>query len=227
MVWLLGGLATVAVAALIGIWAFVLPRNDAASPNGAVANNLPNAGQQTAPKDQTAKTEKTLTTEPTPKKEQSLTKEQALKQEEEKLKQAVEQHLGKGKGSFNPAGVEACIDLAVLYLDQDRPGEAEALFKRMAGDHKAPSAYHFVGLLGQAVTDAIKEDDAGSKSKFNELYHSKTAKDKRVEILNTYLKKKPQFEQWVAEADVHDLRKSGAPKTSFPKIFKKNPFKKS
>jgi len=86
----------------------------------------------------------------------------AVNDEEENLKKTVERYLSKASPS--PAGVEVCIDLAVLYLDHDKLHEAEALFKRRSAEHKPPSAYYFVGTLGRAVVDSINKDDAASKA---------------------------------------------------------------
>ena len=124
----------------------------------------------------------------------------------EALKQTVEQVLKEN--SLKPGGVDACIELATIYLDQQKTDEAEKLFKRM-DDRKAPSNYHFVGRLGLAVTEAIHGNDKASHAKFMELFDSK-AKDNRTQILNDYLKKNPDFAAWVNEADAHNVR-SGAP----------------
>jgi hypothetical protein len=118
------------------------------------------------------------------------------------LKDTVEQYLKET--SPNPAGVEACIDLAVLYLDQKKIGEAEALFKRMA-ERRPPSSYYLVGRLGLGLIDALNNDDKAARSKFTELFDAK-AKDNRVTILNDYLTKKPEFAAWVNEADSHNVR---------------------
>ena len=44
---------------------------------------------------------------------------------------------------------------------------------RAHGPARSPSAYHFVGRLGLAVTDALKKDDRDSHAKFAELFDSK------------------------------------------------------
>jgi serine/threonine-protein kinase len=128
----------------------------------------------------------------------------ALKKQEreEALRKAVEQHLKEA--APNPAGVEACIELGVLYLDQNRAGEAEALFRRM-DERRAPSAYHFVGRLGLAVTDALKNDHRASHAKLVELFDPRS-RDNRVQTLNDYLSKSPELARWVNEADDHNVR---------------------
>ncbi len=129
-----------------------------------------------------------------------------------------------------PTGVESCIDLAVMYLDKKQTAEAEALFKRMT-ERQAPSTYYFVGRLGLAVTDAVNNDDKAARSKFTELFQSKT-KDNRSQILKDVLNKNPDFAAWVNEADVHNIRAGVAPAGPFPprKTFfrptGKQPFRK-
>src|SRR5262249_52549023 len=114
----------------------------------------------------------------------------------ETLKKAAARHLADK--SPNPAGVEDCIDLGVLYLEQHSIREARELFAHMH-ERRPPSAYHFVGLLGLAVTDALESKNRESRSKFTSLFDSKS-RDNRIQILNDYLTKKPEFAKWVNEA---------------------------
>ena len=134
----------------------------------------------------------------------------AQQEHEESLKELVEEHL-KDK-SPNPGGVEDCIDLGVLYLKQNKVPEAEALFARM--DQRRSPSYHFVGRLGLAVTDALKDDEAASHAKFKELFDPKS-RDNRVQILNDYLKNNPEFAEWVDGADSQNVR-NGVPQTPRP-----------
>ena len=136
----------------------------------------------------------------------------------EALRLAVEQHLKEFPGK--PAGVDACIDLAVLYLEQNKTQEAEALFRRMT-ERKPPSSYYFVGRLGLAVTDAANNNDKASHAKFKELFDGKS-KDNRVQVLNDYLTRSPDFAAWVNEADTHNVRKGGGVDLGgFPKTFRR------
>ncbi|MBI2803362.1 MAG: serine/threonine protein kinase [Planctomycetes bacterium] len=141
------------------------------------------------------------------------------------LKVKVDQVLNEK--SPQPSGVESCIDLAVLYLERKKTGEAEALFNRMT-ERRPPSAYYFVGRLGLAVTDGLKNDSKASQAKFKELFQSK-AKDNRAQILNDYLTKNPEFAGWVNEADSSNVRNGGQVR-SFPKTgrwpMRKSPFRK-
>ena len=133
----------------------------------------------------------------------------------EALKQTVEDHLKENPSK--PGGVDSCIDLAVLYLEQKKTREAEALFKRMC-ERKAPSSYYFVGRLGLAVTDALHKDSRASHVKFVELFESK-AKDNRVTILNDVLIRKPEFAAWVNEADSRNVRNGVIVASPLPKTF--------
>ena len=140
------------------------------------------------------------------------------------LMNTVAQYL-KGNGPKS-GGVEACIDLGVHYLDQQKAGPAEALFRRMTEHRPPPSSCYLVGRLGLAVTDAMNGDDKASRSKFMELFDPK-AKDNRVMILNDYLTKKPEFAAWVNEADSHNIRGGGdASSKSFRRPVGKFPFRK-
>ena len=91
----------------------------------------------------------------------------AVKKREDDLKKAredglrgVAEHHLKESGP-NPAGVDACIELGVFYLEENRVGDAEALFQRMR-ERRAQAGYHFVGRLGLALTDAVKGDERGA-----------------------------------------------------------------
>lgn len=125
---------------------------------------------------------------------------------EESLRKVVDQHLSEA--TPNPAGVEFCIELGVLYLNQHKVADAEALFKRM-DERKPPSAYHFLGRLGLAITDALKSNYRSSQGKFIELFDSKS-RDNRIQIINEYLAKNPDFEKWVNEADSKNVRNGGS-----------------
>jgi serine/threonine protein kinase len=148
------------------------------------------------------------------------------REREDSLRKVVEQHLKES--SPNPNGVEACIDLSVLYLEQNKVSEAESLFKRM-DERRAPSSYHYVGRLGLAVTDALTNNARASHAKFTELFDSKS-KDNRVQVLNDYLTKNPEFAKWVNEADSHNVR-NGVSESSIPQGLRrfpsKPPFKRS
>ena len=139
---------------------------------------------------------------------------------EDSLKKVVEQYLKES--SPNPNGVEACIDLGVLYLDQNKVSEAESLFKRM-DERRPPSSYHYVGRLGLAVTDGLKNNARASHAKFTELFDSKS-KDNRVQVLNDYLTKNPDFAKWVNEADSHNVR-NGVSESSIPQGIRRFPTK--
>jgi serine/threonine-protein kinase len=138
---------------------------------------------------------------------------------EESLKKLVEQHLADV--SPKPAGVEDCIALGVLYLDQNKVGDAAALFKRM-DDRRPPSAYHYVGRLGLAVTDGLANNSRASHAKFTELFDPKS-KDNRAQILNDYLAKNPDFARWVNEADSSNVR-NGVTESALPQGLKRPPF---
>jgi len=145
------------------------------------------------------------------------------------LEQAVARHLAEK--SPNPNGVDDCIDLGVLYLDQNSIREAKELFARM-DERRPPSSYHFVGRLGLAVTDALETKYRDSHAKFAALFDPKS-RDNRVQVLNDYLAKKPEFAKWVNEADSHNVR-NGASGSSFSEKMRRftggkslSPFKKS
>ena len=133
-------------------------------------------------------------------------------EKEETLKKLVEQDLKEN--SPNPDGVDRCIDLGVLYLEQNKVPEAEGLFARMA-ERRPPSAYYFVGRLGLAVTDALKGDDHAAHDKFKELFDPKS-RDNRVQILKDYLNSKPEFAKWVNEADSQNVRNGAPPPPVLP-----------
>lgn len=127
-----------------------------------------------------------------------------VEDKEESLKKVVEQSLRDN--SPNPGGVDACLELAVLYLNQNKYAEAEELFKRM-DERRSNSAYHVLGRLGLAITDALKDDDPASHSKFKELFDFRNRENRTM--INNYLAKNPEFEKWVNEADFHNVRNGG------------------
>ena len=132
-----------------------------------------------------------------------------LRQEhEESLKKLVEEHLKDN--SPNPGGVEDCIDLGVLYLTQNKVPEAEALFARM-DERRPPSAYHFVGRLGLAVTDALKNDERRFARQIQGVVRPQEPGQPVCQVLNDYLKRKPEFAEWVNEADSQNVRNGASP----------------
>jgi tetratricopeptide (TPR) repeat protein len=120
-----------------------------------------------------------------------------MQQRADELNKVVEKYLKAGLP--NPDGVDPCIELGVLYLDQEKMSEAEALFKRMT-ERRPPSAYYYVGRLGLAVIDALKEEYRAAQDKFKELFSPSKLGDQRKKILDTYLAKHPDFAGWVNEA---------------------------
>jgi serine/threonine-protein kinase len=153
-----------------------------------------------------------------PQKKQEREEARKRQEREDALRKTVDQHLADS--SPNPNGVEACMDLAVLYLEQEKVGEAEALFKRMA-ERRPPSAYHFVGRLGLAVIDALHDNTKASHAKLQELFDPKS-RDNRVQILNDYLTKNAEFAKWVNEADSQNVR-NGATESSLPHGLRRPP----
>jgi serine/threonine-protein kinase len=140
---------------------------------------------------------------------QQKEQEEALKKMQERaevLKKQVDQLLSEN--TPRPSGIEICIELGVLYLDQGKTAEAEALFKRM-DERRPPSAYHFVGRLGLAVTDALQERHQSSQTKLRELFGF-GSKDNRSQILKDHLNKNPRFAEWVNEADPNNIRNGGS-----------------
>lgn len=128
-----------------------------------------------------------------------------------------------------PASVDACIDLAVHYLDEKKYAEARLLFQKMT-ERRPPSAYYFVGRLGLGVVDAVNNDHKSARAKFTEVFEAKT-KDNRGQIVNDILTRKPEFAAWVNEADAH-IARHGAAERTLPKgmwrqpMFGKMPFRK-
>jgi len=59
----------------------------------------------------------------------------------------------------------------------------------------SPSAYHYVGRLGLAVTDALEQRYSESRSKFVALFDPKS-KDKHAQVLHDYLTKHTEFAKW-------------------------------
>ncbi|HVS39593.1 MAG TPA: serine/threonine-protein kinase [Gemmataceae bacterium] len=139
---------------------------------------------------------------------------------EEALKKLVEQHLQDTSSSA--AGVEDCLDLGVLYLDQNHVSDAEALFARM-DEHKSSPAYHFVGRLGLAVTDSLKHDYRDSRAKLMELLNPRNH-DSHEQMLHDYMTKNPDFAKWVNEAEAQNVR-SGLGESPFPEGWRRFPSK--
>jgi hypothetical protein len=137
------------------------------------------------------------------------------KDRETTLKEAADQHLREK--SSNPAGTDACIELGVLYLDQNRIAEAEALFKRM-DERRAPSPDHYLGQLGLAIVEALQKKYRTSHNRITSQFDPKKT-DNRAQILNQYLTKHPDFAKWVSGADAENVR-NGAAQSSLPQKLK-------
>jgi serine/threonine-protein kinase len=113
------------------------------------------------------------------------------KELEESLRKVVEQYL-----KDCPSGMDrVCVDLALLYLEQQRVPEAEALFKRMS-ERRTQTAYHLVGQVGLAITDALQSHAAASHAKFKELFEGRRF---NRPVLGPYLAN-PKFTRWLSEA---------------------------
>jgi serine/threonine-protein kinase len=140
------------------------------------------------------------------------------------LEMAVALHLAEK--TPNPAGVQDCIDLGVVYLDAKNIHEAKELFARM-GERRPPSAYHFVGQLGLAVTDSLENKHRESYAKFASLSDPRKG-DNRAQVVKDYLAKNPEFEKWVNEAKSSNVRNgaSGSPFSDKHQFPNKRPFKK-
>jgi len=118
----------------------------------------------------------------------SVAESNAQQEREDSLKKSVEQYLKES--SPNPNGVEPCIDLGVLYLEQNKVSEAESLFKRM-DERRPPSSYHYVGRLGLAVTDALTNNSRASHTKIHGNCSTPRARITVCRWLNDYLTKNP------------------------------------
>lgn len=140
------------------------------------------------------------------------------------LEKAVALHLAEK--TPNPAGVQDCIDLGVAYLGAKNIHEARELFARM-GERRSPSAYHFVGQLGLAVTDSLENRHRESYAKFASLSDPRRG-DNRAQVVKDYLARNPEFEKWVNEAKSSNVRNgaSGSPFSDKHQFPNKRPFKK-
>src|SRR5262249_7247689 len=97
-------------------------------------------------------------------------KEETPRERENRLRKAADESLAAARA--DPAGVDLCIELGVLYLEQDKVREAKSLFDAMNKRRSSPP-YHFVGLLGLAVTDSLQGKHLESRWKFAFLFEPK------------------------------------------------------
>jgi hypothetical protein len=117
---------------------------------------------------------------------------------EQFLKDAVDQYADPGSDATKIRnGRNHCVELGLLYLDQWRLEEADALFTRLM--QSSVDEYVTLGKLGHAIALALQNKPTESNKVFQELL-----KDKR------YLKNQPrrawfffenpQLAQWTARA---------------------------
>jgi len=119
---------------------------------------------------------------------------------EDRLRQSVERNLALAVP--DPASVDECVELGVIYLEQKKVDQAEKLFERME-KHRATPAYRFIGLLGLGVTDSQQKHYRTSRTRFAALTDPKV-QDDRMQIVHACLAKHPEFAKWVEQADAQN-----------------------
>lgn len=97
-------------------------------------------------------------------------------------------------------GLDARLDLGLVYLDEGRLGEAIRFFDEQISEPNRVGPYRMLGKLGQAVVLAFQDRAAESNQVFLEIFgdHVPRVGEKRVKAM--VLNRNPRFHMRVAEA---------------------------
>jgi serine/threonine protein kinase len=174
---------------------------------------------------------KTAPTEPTVNSSSGVTPV-TVQQREEALRAKAEPYLSSLQtASRNPtAGVEASMELAGFYLENNKLDDADKLFTRVENVRQVEQ-YHFVGRLGHAIVLALSNHQRESNDLFEKIFTpprgdykkglgGKSGRDKGGEPRESHeqhpqLLQNPQLKYWLAEA-IHYNEKNGIQRRDMP-----------
>ena len=120
--------------------------------------------------------------------------------DEDALRKLVDKYLQPANNGHSVSvGMELCLNLAVLYLEQHRLDDADKLFDRLAKVPKAPS-YHTLGRLGEAMVLAFRDKAEES----NKAFHDLVANDPLLAEVGKHMKDNkpidPEFRKMMTNA---------------------------
>jgi hypothetical protein len=149
--------------------------------------------------------------------------------DEEALRKLTDTYLQPtNAGRDVSVGMELCLKLGVLYLEQHRLDDAEKLFDRLAKVADVPS-YRTLGRLGDAIVLALRDKAEESNKAFREV----TANDPfLVEVGKRAKENKPadpefrkmwtdaSFRFWLAKAINSNVRNGILPNAAPPPVLR-------
>jgi serine/threonine-protein kinase len=151
--------------------------------------------------------------------------------DEQALRRTVEMYLPPaGGGRDVSVGMDLCVKLGLLYLDQDRLDDAERFYKRL--DHLKPHKYHVLGRLGLAIVAALRSRPEESNDLFRgtlgELWlgallrapAEPRAEGRKPDPDLQRVWQNPRFLFWVSQAVQYNL-KNGLPPEKMPALLQR------
>jgi serine/threonine-protein kinase len=144
---------------------------------------------------------------------------------EQHLRELVRQDLAQAGGSRNvPVTAACCLDLALIYLKEDRHGEADEFFNQLDSIDKV-RAYHLLGKLGKGIVQGLHSKNAEEAKQSAQLIREAFDRSGVTLPLRRPDPKKqepeiqmwfdPRLRYWLAQAVWDDL-KNGVPEKDFP-----------
>ena len=154
-----------------------------------------------------------------------------MPQREEALRTKAEPYLSLQAASRNPtAGVDASMELAAFYLENNKLDDADKLFTRVENVRQVEQ-YHILGRLGHAIVLALNNRAKESNDLFEKIFTpprgdfkkglgGKSGRDKGGEPREWHeqhpqLQQNPQLKYWLAEA-IHYNEKNGIQRRDMP-----------
>jgi eukaryotic-like serine/threonine-protein kinase len=149
--------------------------------------------------------------------------------DEEALRKLVDKYLQPANnGRSVSVGMELCLNLGVLYLEQHRLDDADKLFDRLAKVPNVPS-YHTLGRLGEAMVLAFRDKAEESNKAFRDLVANdpllaevgKRLKDgKPIDPEYHKMMTNASFRFWLAKAINSNIRNGILPSAVPPPVLK-------
>jgi serine/threonine-protein kinase len=139
---------------------------------------------------------------------------------EQTLREAAEQYLSPqaGKTSDLAGGLGVCMDLGLFYLDENRLDDADALFRRLE-PIQDPRSYKVLGLLGEAIVQALRNQAESSNGTFRGLFGGPGKKvDRPWQPLQPVLQS-ANWRYWIARARWHNYQ-NGVPEKDVPHFLR-------
>jgi hypothetical protein len=154
-----------------------------------------------------------------------------LRRQEQNLRNAVEQYLNtpRGKSNRQIGAFGACADLGLFYLDNDRTGDADKLFRRLDQGTGRPD-FRKLGQLGKGIILALRDMPNESNQEFRKVFgggkKKKQASLKDLPGPIVELLRKPRWRYWINRARWYNAE-NGLPNDKVPRVLQLVPLREN